>query len=450
MRGWRATVGALTLALATASCSGVGRGARIEPAAHPPTAAAPAQERYTERDLVLDPPVAYGDQTVWFADELWPVADAVAAFLARPDAGGYRVIAPAAMRAFWRDVQAGGLPGVANRCEAAPPPARLARYIYRGASFAEVRIDCPTAKDGVPLLATAPCRLEVETSAPRPTPGDPENLEAGSRFVATLSPGEAPARWAERVRASGLTRTAASDRSGGLGIAGMIDMATPGAGRPRFAVRNVAQSIEWQAPISTATFMSHGEALAACGDNQRTWRDWWMQPYLIEVNAAGTVDRCEFQHPDHLPVPAFPCICDVMRKVAFGAGPAGRRARFDLTLMDNRSPSAPRDRLRRIIYVEGVQASDRSAILGSSEIDRRALEACLWPVTTPVARMIVPVRLVVGADGRVTGAETRWVDAVPPPVRNCVDQVLGRAQFACPLSGAARVEARLSIAVHGN
>ena len=84
-------------------------------------------------------------------------------------------------------------------------------------------------------------------------------------------------------------------------------------------VREVTQSGGWQAPISRDSFISHGEGLAACGGGGRVWRDWWAQPYMIEVDAAGTAKRCEFQHPDHLPVPSFACICDVIRRVPFGA-----------------------------------------------------------------------------------------------------------------------------------
>ena len=106
-----AAVALAALALAAVACS------RTPTATRPPAAPAPAGPRptFSERDLLINPPGVYGDDVVRFPDELWPIADAVAAVLARPEVG-YRVLPAATLRALWRDVQAGRLPGVAALC----------------------------------------------------------------------------------------------------------------------------------------------------------------------------------------------------------------------------------------------------------------------------------------------------------------------------------------------
>jgi hypothetical protein len=93
------------------------------------------------------------------------------------------------------------------------------------------------------------------------------------------------------------------------------------------------------------------------------------------------------------------------------------------------------------------RSSDPSAILGVGEIDEVSKVACLWRVTSALPRIDLPVRFIVGPDGRTTHHEARWPAAVSPELRRCLDPVLAGARFNCPLSGAATVDASLSLAV---
>ena len=117
------TAMAAALALVALACSGAASGKRA-PAGWTLGAAQATQQPagFSAQDLLLEPPHVYGDEVVRFPDELWPIADAVAVLLARPDHGGYRVLPIAPIRALWRDAQAGRLPGLAALCDAAPPP----------------------------------------------------------------------------------------------------------------------------------------------------------------------------------------------------------------------------------------------------------------------------------------------------------------------------------------
>ena len=121
-----------SLALSAFACSWTPPAVR--PAETPPPAA--PRPTFTERDLLVDPPRLHGDDVVRFPDELWPISDAVAAVLARPEAGGYKVVPSAQLRALWRDVQAGRLPGVAAICDAQlSSPPRHARVIAAQQTF---------------------------------------------------------------------------------------------------------------------------------------------------------------------------------------------------------------------------------------------------------------------------------------------------------------------------
>jgi hypothetical protein len=214
-------------------------------------------------------------------------------------------------------------------------------------------------------------------------------------------------------------------------------------------VRDVTHSGEWRARISEATFASQREALLGCtaAAARRPDRDWWLQPYLIEVDAAGSLRRCEFEHIDHLPPSEFGCVCGALRQVSFGAGSEGRRARFVLKILAAPPAGAPRDRLSRSFMLTDRRSTDPSALLGTGEIATLAKDACLWRATSPLAEIQLPVQFIVGADGGTIRHHAPWPPSVPPELRACLDPVLAGARFNCPLSGAAVVDARLSLAV---
>jgi hypothetical protein len=400
--------------------------------------AAPSRPRYTERDLWLEAPSVH-DGPICFPDEVLPIADAVAGLLARPELG-YRVIPPKDLRALWREALAGRAPGRAARCEVAPPPSRLARLVYRGASMADLEVDCPDGSKGWGDRRS--CVLDVRVLSERPTADDPDHLEETAHFHADLPAGETPARWAERLRAAPLLPGAPKQLAGQPGMLGLLGDGKRHKEPPFWIdVSFVSLSGDWKGAITGATFKKEGAALDACTRNQPRWRDNWAQPYLLEVDAAGTVKRCEFPYVDHLPPPEFACVCDVLRKRGFDAGAPGRRASF---LLEVKHPAPSPNTIAALV---GTRATDPSATLGDSALDEEALATCLEPVKTAISEPELPVKLTVGADGGVVSHAVTWPRAIPPRARRCLDDVLARSRFDCPLTGASTIDAKLQVMV---
>jgi hypothetical protein len=402
---------------------------------------APAGARYSERDVWVSAPAIYGGP-VYFPDEMLPLADVVAELLARPDFGGYRVVPLEDVRKLWSDAQAGRLPGVRAQCAAPTPPARLARHIYLGSSMADLRVDCPKPKTATTTAPRPACVLEVKLLAPRPTADDPDHLEETATFHAQLPFGESPIRWAERLRGAGLARGPGLGPEGGLGIVGTLGDGKRHKEPPlRVVVSDVTLSSDWHDQISEATFKDQTPALDACTRPKAAWRDNWEQPYVIEVDQSGRVDRCEFLYLDHLPRPEFRCVCDLLRAKSFGAGAPRRRAMFDLEVKHALPP------VRSSAELVEAKASDASATLGDNALDADALAACLSPTRTEVNEPELPVRFSVGPDGRVQSHTTSWPRSILAGARRCMDAVLARSQFNCPLTGASTVDAKLQVFV---
>jgi len=228
-------------ALALAGCSAQPQGpVSAAPAAQP--AESPVAAGLTEVDLWLLPPHVYG-VAVWFPDELEPLGDAVAELPAQPAYGGYRVRPNAELRLLWHNVQQGRLPGVPLACDAQPPPAELAKVLYRGASTAEVRVDCRAER----------CELLVIVSAPRPTQEEPLGYDETARFEGELPAAERPAEWAARLRGGLLLRRIPPpEPMGGLGIGGLM---SPGQPPGIYAVLSgVTQVGAWDRQLKSAEF----------------------------------------------------------------------------------------------------------------------------------------------------------------------------------------------------
>jgi hypothetical protein len=391
---------------------------------------APVRPTYGPQDLWLEPVRVFG--RVLFADETAPVADALAEVLARPDYGGWHVEAPGKLRALWSEAQAGRLPGRSGVCEAAPPPALLGQALRPGASHAEADARC----------GMDDCTLTVVVYADAPR-NEGRGEERG-RFAAKLPANETPAQWAERLRGGALARVAPPSEDGTSVLGDLAGLALePGL---HVSLQGVTQSGDWAYDLDESRFQPRAQALRACAPRDGVWRDWWAQPFQIELSAEGHVIRCEAQHPDHLPPPGFACECDVMRGMFFGLGTPGRRAQFDLGVYEGGVRST-RDPLVRRAYVLVKDASDATASLGTRAVDEVALAACLGDVHDPLPEIEVPVRFEVDAEGAVRAHHADWPAALPAASTACLDQVLARGRFNCPLSGAASLDARLSLAV---
>jgi hypothetical protein len=413
----------------------------------PAGAQAPAAPVPSGGDLWITPPTVNSDE-LWFPDEIAPLVDAVARLLVRPELGGYHVLPPKQVRAFYADVRAGRLPGVSAVCVAPPPPASLAQIVYRGASMATLQVDCfpPVTQGG---RTTDPgCLLGVSVASPRPTAANPGNFEETARFTAQLPRGESHSRWAERLRAGGLSRARAAEGFGGLGIIG-TPAHNDATKQPPFRVElyDLRLAGDWPSRLSAATFGTAAAALDACAKPRPMGSATFALPYYrIEIDAKGAVRRCEIDSPDGLPKPELTCACGVLGGMRFEPAAAPRRAGFAVTV--TRLEPGQHDRIERTAYLPIDHATDPSAALEIEDaLDQNALVACLSTVRAPIRYPFVRIRLSIGADGRVTGHEVEWPAKIPTAVAQCLDGVIARGQFNCPLSGRAAIDGRLNVEI---
>jgi hypothetical protein len=371
---------------------------------------------------------------VWFPDELAPVEDALAAALERQ--WGFQVTPPEQLRRQWAMVQQGRLPGRRTVCDAAPPPGRLTQVLMAHARHGEPELRCEAGS----------CQVEL----PIYGPGGPEAERVEeARFALPVAPGSTPAQWVAALEQDRLTRVPVpEDGMGGFGVGGLT---LPGRAPGLYVVLNsVDLQGTWTEPLEAGRFEAVKADLHACRQPGAVWRDWWGQPFQIELSPAGEVTRCEYPHVDHLPPPAYACQCAQLRKVGFGPGAPGRRARFylDLTELKAADPNAPApDPLYRSAYLAERTADDESAVLGTGEVRGQDLAACLAPVTAELPELRVPVALSLDAEGRVVRQAVAWGEALSPELHRCLEGVLAGARFNCPLSGKAEVQAQLSLSV---
>jgi hypothetical protein len=405
-------------------------------------------------DLWIAPATVESDE-LWFPDEIAPLVDALAELLARPELGGYHVLSPKQVRAFYADVRAGRLPGVPVACAAPPPPSSLARIVYHRASSATVSVDCPPPLSAGRRTADPGCLLSVQVASPRPTAGNPGNFEETARFTAHLPRGEQPSRWAERLRRGGLER--ARD-VGGIGSLGIGIIGTPpqhdATTRPPFRVELDGLRVAggWPSPLTAASFSAVAPALDACSKPRPMGSGRFELPYYhVEVDAKGAVRRCDVESSDPFPEPELTCACGVLGGMRFEPAAAPRRAGFSLTVSrvpDRGDRVEGSVRLERRAYLPIDHATDPTAALTVEDaLDQVALVACLSTVRAPIRYPLVPVRLAIGADGRVTGHDVKWPAKIPPAVAQCLEGVIAQGQFNCPLSGRAAIDGRLNVEI---
>ncbi len=150
--------------------------------------------KWDKKDVWLTSPNVYGG-SIFFPDELVPLAQAVADVLTKPETGGFRVIPVDDVLLLWKKCQKGLLPGTKKVCKAKPPPALLTEHLYAGASIASTTIRCKENKK---------CELTVvirRTDLPADTPYRDKELV---RFTAALPADENPTQWGSRLRQVGL------------------------------------------------------------------------------------------------------------------------------------------------------------------------------------------------------------------------------------------------------
>ncbi len=391
--------------------------------------------RVDEGTLLLAAVHVYGDRIV-FPDEAEPLADALAAALADPAHGGFKVIPPAELRKSWADARTGKLPDVDFVCESAPPPFELSRALYPGASTASAIIRCPKKKD--------PCVLEVVVSAP----ADPGKDEERERAKLTLSLPRASSLgdWASRIRKGKLVAPQppkTPDTADMLGL--LAGGTTPGT---YVTLRDPVLEGPWKRQLTDEGLDPIRADLAACKETStKRWRDYYGARHLIEVAADGKITRCESNLPERSPPPEFDCQCAALRELTFEAASGTRRASFDIVTT---TVGAPKKRKRLVMaFLTKARADDPTAVAGDEPVARADLEDCLASSDTASGNILVPVRFVVGADGKVKRHKAEWPSTISRPAATCMDGVLAKGWFNCPIAGRATIEATLDLTLKG-
>jgi hypothetical protein len=391
-------------------------------AAHSTPPARPAP-RETVRRLRLDP---VSTQELWFADELAPLEDAIAAAVQRSQPGSYDVVPYHELRELWSSVQQGHLPGRQVTCPAPPAPDVLASVLYPP----EVAVGSPRVR-----CQGAECSVELDVVA-----YDRDEPRALAQFRTTVPAQGGPSAWAASLAQHGFARATPRPDQGGLGIGGVS------GGVERLGLharmRDVVYSDNWTQPPREAQFQKVAAELEACQLAAPARRDFWMHPTMIAVNAQGKVVRCEPRYLHRLPEPGFACKCDVLRSMDFGPGADGRRASFELEALR----SEPRGSVVRYGHMGGVTSADPWVTLGEDGVKDELIGPCLEGIAPPL-ELKLPVHLSVDADGKVTAVQATFPEQLSGGTVACLEHVLGSAQLSCPAQDHAEVDTSLTLHV---
>lgn len=402
-------------------------------ASPPPPLPPPAP--LSERALRVEPAHAMGDAVIWFAEEARLVQAAVAARLAEE---GWDVIPLAEADAAMSRLDAGYIPDREGACSPLPPASTWLEQRYAGAAVASVDLRCNAEHSRWDPGPFEPgCVLTVVVSR-----GDP--AEEVARWEVEAPLGASPAAVAARV--PGLRRAdPPQDGAGGL-LGGL------GASKARpIRVVSLDTTGPWgagaPAGLDDALLPLH-EALAACSAEPAPRFDFWGNPMQLDVDGRGRITRCERQYPDHHAGASQACECRVLReRFTFARGREGRRARFDLWVAPLEPPTQRRDAEYVSAGLAIRRSSDPSALVAGEQggpVAFEAVNACLadgrlssrsWPVTFSL-----------GNDGRPTSTRVGPPrDGGPEPLRACLEAALAGARFTCPFTGAAEIDATLTL-----
>jgi hypothetical protein len=77
-------------------------------------------------------------------------------------------------------------------------------------------------------------------------------------------------------------------------------------------------------------------------------------------------------------------------------------------------------------------------------LPRLALTACLIEVEEPFTAT-ASVTVDVDSIGEITAIDADWPEEFPSELTQCLDQVLAKGEYNCPLSGSARVDFTVNI-----
>jgi hypothetical protein len=290
--------------------------------------------------------------------------------------------------------------------------------------------------------------LTIEVTPPKtPSSSDSGSDTGAVRFSLRLAPNATVAAWCDAVRGGDIEAVPPISHAGGLAVRGGSDLKPGGF---RVEVTNLVTEGAWPAPIDAKKLSPFARALHECIDPAARRNDYWEQPFLIEVDDRGRLIRCEGGYPFRLDSPGFSCRCDVLKRLNFGRSrqPSGthRRARFQLRTEKGTAPSTEPDRTVVAMVKKNFSATDESVLLSGTTFRNEDISACMQ-ASDNGQQFLVQVSAHITADGTVAELTTQWPADTPSDIRSCVDTVLRRARFNCPVTGSAEVTGPMHIKV---
>ena len=335
----------------------------------------------------------YLEGAIVFDDELHPLEDAAAGFLAEH---GYTVLS--------RTEQAAHL-GAWSDCLVSPIPSRRLREDLPDTATARIEARC----DGDCMLTlttfTEPslkpwgvtARWEVALS-------EPPALASVLAAIPMLMPAERVEPVAEEPRVLPSTTT--------RGV----------------SIQHLQVSGGWRAAELSGA-LSDGVLDGCWTSGQRDPRS---NPIVFSVDADGVVSRCDAMWPLRLPQPETDCVCERLAEVDLRAGASDRRGAF---VTQPHQPPAVNASGQVIsaalgsLHAEVIGLTHAGAGLGS-----HALSACLARAAH-AEHADIAVRFEVGADGVPVAAAADWPEWADEAT-DCLDGLLPTAKFSCSSSGA--------------
>lgn len=368
-----------------------------------PEAPAPAIAPHPPGPVLVDQP--YLADTILFADELRPVADALATQL---EAWGFQVLGPDEQERLVQLASEGRRVSTGEACSIPYVPGDLLRELHPDHESADLRAECD--EDGV-------CHVELVLY---PAPQG----ERDGNYPHWRAPLEGPVT-VETVVASipELERYAPNTMMGGV-MGGMGMRAT----EQGVLVRGVDKQGDWAGT-------NLGNTLQLM-DMDACWADWrrdhWANPVRFEVDAEGKVVRCSPSYVQRLPTPEGVCACDVLASADFGPGAADRRGVFEPF---SAHPSLVDAAGKHFGLSAGSAESEEPGFTwaDSGLPQRRMAECLLASGEAQAAKLTITYEL--APTGEPVSWSADWPDWVNDESLACLDPLLASARFGCSQSG---------------
>ncbi|MDG1481290.1 MAG: hypothetical protein P8R54_16980 [Myxococcota bacterium] len=335
----------------------------------------------------------YLEGAIVFADELHPIEDAAADFLAEH---GYTVLS--------RTAQDDHL-GAWSDCLVPPIPSRRLSEGFPDTATARLEARCDG--DCVLTLTTftepslKPWGVTARWQAP--LSGPPELAS-----VLAALPMLVPAERVEPVPETPIVRPSTTTRG--------------------VSIQRLRVSGGWSASGLSGA-LSEGVLDGCWTSGQRDPRS---NPIVFSVDSGGVVSRCDAMWPLRLPQPETDCVCGRLAEVDLGAGASDRRGAFVTQPHQppavNASGQVISAALGRL-YSGGIGLTHAGAGIG-----HHALSACLARADH-AEQADIAVQLEVDANGETVAAAADW-PAWAMESEACLDELLSTARFSCSSSGA--------------